>query len=120
MNAITTGLDIAKSVFQAHGEDAEGRIVFQKKLRRGQVEAFFAKLPASVIGIEACGTSHYWGRTLRVLGHEVKLIPADAEKRANARLHIGHEEVQRFERPTPRPRFAIARPTVHIVPGMTG
>lgn len=76
MHATTIGLDIAKSVFQVHGEDATGRVVIAKKLRRGRVEEFFGKLPACVIGIEACGTSHYWARTLRGLGHEVRLVPA--------------------------------------------
>jgi transposase len=76
MNAITIGLDIAKSVFQVHGEDQNGRVVVQKRLRRGQMQAFFSQLPPSVIGIEACGTAHYWGRTLRALGHDVRLIPA--------------------------------------------
>lgn len=76
MHAITIGLDIAKSVFQVHGEDRNGKVVMQKRLRRGQVEEFFRKLPPCRIGIEACGTAHYWGRTLRALGHEVRLIPA--------------------------------------------
>jgi transposase len=76
MNAITIGLDIAKSVFQVHGEDQNGKVVVQKRLRRGQMEAFFSELPPGVIGIEACGTAHYWGRTLRALGHDVRLIPA--------------------------------------------
>lgn len=75
MNTITIGLDIAKSVFQVHGEDA-GRIVLQKRLRRSQVVDFFAKLPRSLVGIEACGSSHYWARTLRDLGHDVRLLPA--------------------------------------------
>jgi len=75
MNTITIGLDIAKAVFQVHGE-ASGRIVLQKRLRRSQVADFFAKLPRSLIGIEACGSSHYWARTLRDLGHDVRLIPA--------------------------------------------
>jgi transposase len=70
------GLDIAKSVFQVHGEDAGGRVVVQQRLRRLQVKAFFAKLPAARIGIEACGSAHYWGRELSALGHEVRLIPA--------------------------------------------
>ena len=48
----------------------------QKRLRRSQVETFFAKLAPALVGIEACGTAHYWGRTLRALGHEVRLIPA--------------------------------------------
>jgi transposase len=69
------GLDIAKSVFQVHGE-ASGKIVVEKRLRRAQVEDFFAKLPPTLIGLEACGSAHYWGRTLRRLGHEVRLIPA--------------------------------------------
>ena len=76
MHAITIGLDIAKSVFQVHGEDPNGTIAIQKKLRRGDVIAFFRKQPRCLIGIEACGTSHYWARTLRSLGHEVRLIPA--------------------------------------------
>ena len=76
MNAITIGLDIGKSVFQVHGEDGAGRIVIQKRLSRSQVARFFGKLPPSLVGIEACGTSHHWGRTLRALGHEVRLIPA--------------------------------------------
>ena len=76
MNAITIGLDIAKSVFQVHGEDACGKVVIQKRLRRSQVEAFFAQLPPSLVGIEPCGSSHHWGRTLRAQDHEVRLIPA--------------------------------------------
>jgi transposase len=80
MNAIMIGLDIAKSVFQVHGEDAAGKVVLQKRLTRSQMEPFFAKLPPAVIGIEACGTSHYWGRTLRALGHQVRLIPTSYVK----------------------------------------
>jgi transposase len=76
MQAITIGLDIAKSVFQVHGEDASGKIILQKRLRRGQVAVFFATLAPARVGIEACGTAHYWGRTLHALGHEVRLIPA--------------------------------------------
>src|SRR5919106_1992769 len=76
MKASTVGLDIGKSVFQVHVEDAAGRIVAQRRLRRTQVAMFFARLPASVVGIEACGSAHYWGRELRALGHEVRLIPA--------------------------------------------
>lgn len=76
MEFITIGLDIAKSVFEVHAEDSSGRIVLQKRLRRGQVVAFFAKLAPAMIGIEACGSAHHWGRTLRALGHDVRLIPA--------------------------------------------
>ena len=75
MNTITVGLDIAKSVFQVHGEES-GKIVLQKRLRRSQVVDFFGKMPRSLVGIEACGSSHYWARTLRDLGHDVRLVPA--------------------------------------------
>jgi transposase len=76
MKAITIGLDIAKSVFPVHGEDATGKIVLQKRLRGSQVLVFFASLEPALIGIEASGSAHYWGRELRALGHEVRLIPA--------------------------------------------
>ena len=76
MKVTTIGLDIAKSVFQVHGEDCNGKVVVQKRLRRSQVVAWFSQLPRSLIGIEACGTAHYWARTLRELGHDVRLIPA--------------------------------------------
>ena len=76
MQEITTiGLDIAKSVFQVHGIDASGAVIVRRQLRRRQVLPFFRKLPACVIGIEACATSHHWARELEKLGHEVKLMP---------------------------------------------
>jgi transposase len=76
MKVSTIGLDIAKNVFQIHGEDAEGKAVVVRRLGRKGMIAFFSKLAPCVVALEACGTSHYWGRTLRALGHEVRLIPA--------------------------------------------
>jgi transposase len=76
MLAITTiGLDIAKSVFQVHGIDAHGSVVVRRQLKRRYVLAFFKKLPPSLVGIEACATSHHWSRQLQALGHTVRLIP---------------------------------------------
>jgi transposase len=76
MRTITTiGLDLAKKVFQVHGVDAEGKVVVARKLRRKQVLAFFAKLPACLVGMEACGSAHHWGREIAKLGHTVKLMP---------------------------------------------
>jgi len=75
MQVTTIGLDLAKNVFQAHGVDASGKVTVCKTLRRRQVIAFFAKLSPCVVGLEACGTSHYWARELSGLGHEVKLMP---------------------------------------------
>lgn len=76
----TIGLDLAKSVFQVHGVDAEGIAVLRQRLTRGRMLKFFAKLPPCLIGIEACSSSHYWARELMGLGHTVKLMPAQYVK----------------------------------------
>ncbi len=76
MQAVTTiGLDIAKSVFQVHGIDAEGNVVIRRQLKRRYVLAFFQKLPPCLVGIEACASSHHWSRELQALGHTVRLMP---------------------------------------------
>ena len=75
MEIITVGLDIAKRVFQRHGVDAAGKAVLRRKLQRSEVLAFFKALPSCLVGIEACGTAHYWAREIRELGHEVRLMP---------------------------------------------
>jgi transposase len=69
MQAITTiGFDIAKSVFQVHGVDAEGHLVIRRQLKRRRVIAFFQKMPPCLVGIEACASSHYWSRELQAIG----------------------------------------------------
>ena len=75
MTITTIGLDLAKSVFQAHGVDETGGTVLVKRLHRKQMLPFFSKLAPCLIGIEACGTAHYWARMLVAMGHEVRLIP---------------------------------------------
>jgi transposase len=76
MQAVKTiGLDVAKSVFQVHGVDADGQVVIRRKLKRRYLLAFFEKLPACLVGIEACATSHHWSRQLQALGHRVRLMP---------------------------------------------
>ena len=72
---ITIGVDLAKNVFQVHGIDAEGGVVFRRQLRRGQMLPFFQKQPPCLVGMEACATAHHWARQLIELGHEVKLMP---------------------------------------------
>jgi transposase len=71
----TIGLDLAKHVFQAHGASASGAVMFRKKLRREQVLTFLAGQPRCLVAMEACASSHHWGRAIGELGHEVKLIP---------------------------------------------
>ncbi|THK35652.1 IS110 family transposase [Ensifer sp. MPMI2T] len=73
-NAATIGLDIAKNVFQVHGADIDGTPLFNRKLRRAEVLGFFERLPLCLVGIEACGTSHYWARCIAKFGHDVRLI----------------------------------------------
>jgi transposase len=70
----TIGLDLAKNVFQVHGASASGTVVFRKKLRRDQVLKFLAAQPTCTVAMEACASSHYWGREIAKLGHEVRLI----------------------------------------------
>jgi transposase len=71
------GFDVAKGVFQVHGvkNEAGEPVAIKRRLKRGSVEGFFAKLPASLIGMEACGSAHYWARLARKHGHEVRLMP---------------------------------------------
>src|SRR3712207_5282000 len=73
--ASTIGLDIAKRIFQAHGADASGRVVFRKKLARAKVLEFFASLSPCVVAMEACGGAPYLARAVAQLGHAVKLVP---------------------------------------------
>src|SRR5262249_15500137 len=77
MSEITTiGLDLAKHVFQVHGIDAQGTAVPPKRLRRGQMLAFFGRLPPCLVGLGACATAHYSAPELRAPGHAVRLMPA--------------------------------------------
>src|SRR5690349_14291028 len=72
---VTIGLDIAKSFFQVHAVDAAGKVVLRRKLSRRDVLQFFKGQPKALVGIEACGTGHYWAREIAALGHEVRLLP---------------------------------------------
>ncbi len=75
MKVSTVGLDLAKNVFQVHAIDEAGEVIVRKALRRRQVKPFFERLAPCLIGMEACGTSHFWAREIAALGHEVKLMP---------------------------------------------
>ena len=81
MAQITTlGIDTAKQVFQLHGVDAQGHVVLHKRVTRKQVLPLLAQLPPCLVGLEACGGSHYWAREITKLGHTVKLMAPQAVK----------------------------------------
>jgi transposase len=105
----TIGLDIAKQVFQVHGIDTNGAIVFRRKLRRNDVMAFFTALPPCLIGIEACATGHHWGRVLVALGHEVRLMPASYAKPYVKRQKNDATDAEAICE-------AVTRPTMRFVP----
>ncbi len=69
------GLDLAKNVFQAHGAAADGSVVFRRKLSRGQILKFLSDQAPCMVAMEACAGAHHWARTIRSLGHTVRLIP---------------------------------------------
>ncbi len=71
MKITTIGIDLAKNVLQAHGVDERGKTVLRKQLKRDQAASFFANMPACLIGMEACGSAHYWARKLQSFGHGV-------------------------------------------------
>ena len=74
MKITTIGIDLAKNVFQVHGVDERGKAGLRKQLKRKDVVKFFANLDPCLIGMEACGSAHYWARKLSEFGHTVRLI----------------------------------------------
>lgn len=72
---IRIGVDLGKRYFQVHALiDGDGRAV-TRKLPRSKFLAFFADVAPCLIGMEACGSAHYWARELRAIGHDVRLMP---------------------------------------------
>jgi transposase len=109
---IRIGMDTSKHIFQLHGVDAAEQPVLRKQLRRKQMVEFFAKLPPTVIGIEACGAAHYWARELGKLGHEVKLIaPQHVKPYVRRNKNDGRDAEGLCE--------AMSRPRMRFVPVKT-
>ena len=71
---VIVGLDIAKNVFQVHAVDLGTGELITKAIKRNQLKEFFANMSTALIGIEACGSSQYWARELKQLGHVVRLL----------------------------------------------
>jgi transposase len=106
--AIRIGMDTSKHIFQLHGVDAAEKPVLRKRLGRKAMVDFFAKLPPTVIGIEACGASHQWARALAPLGHQVKLIaPQHVKPYVKRNKNDGRDAEALCE--------AMSRPTMRFV-----
>lgn len=105
----TIGIDLAKNVFQLHGVDASGKVVLRRSVKRREFLAFMAKLPACIVGIEACATAHHWARELRRLGHEAKLIPP-----AYAKAYVRRQKNDAAD--AEAICEAVTRPSMRMVP----
>ncbi|VWX53958.1 IS110 family transposase [Novosphingobium sp. 9U] len=105
----TIGLDLAKSVFQLHAVDADGNVVWRKKVRRGLLLETLAQVPGCLIGMEACATGHYWAREISALGHEVRLMPPAYVKAYLRRQKNDAADAEAICE-------AVRRPTMRFVP----
>jgi transposase len=109
---IRIGMDTSKHIFQLHGVDAAEQPVLRKRLSRKQMVEFLAKLPPTVIGMEACGASQYWARELSKLGHEVKLMaPQLVKPYVSRNKNDGRDAEGLCE--------AMSRPSMRFVPVKT-
>src|ERR1700748_908613 len=106
----TIGLDLAKNVFQVHGANASGAVVFRKKLRRDRVLKFLAAQPACTVAMEACASSHYWGREIAKLGHETRLIAPDYVKPFVKRQKNDAADAEAICEATQRPTMRFVTP----------
>ena len=110
MNEITRiGVDTSKRFFQLHGVDAREQPVLKRQLTRGQILAFFARLPPTLVAMEACGAGHYWARELARLGHDVRLIAPQLAKPYVARGKNDAADAAALCE-------AVSRPTMRFVP----
>lgn len=74
MKIATIGIDLAKALFQIHGVDEHGKVVLRTQLKRKDMAKYFANLEPCLIGMEACGSAHYWARKLEGYGHTIRLM----------------------------------------------
>ncbi|WP_146591171.1 IS110 family transposase [Puniceibacterium confluentis] len=103
------GIDLAKSVFQLPGATVTGAPMFRKKLSRAQVLKFLGEQPPCLVAMEACASSHYWGREIMKLGHEVRLIPPIYVKPFVKRQKNDANDAEAIAE-------AVVRPTMRFVP----
>ena len=109
MELFTLGIDLGKTTFHLAGMNQRGEVVLRKRFSRSQLLHFTANLKVELIGMEACGGSHFLGRALREQGNEVRLIPAQYVKpyvKTNKSDYIDAEAIAE----------AVRRPTMRFVP----
>jgi transposase len=109
MELFTLGIDLGKTTFHLVGMNQRGEVVLRKRFSRSQLLHFTANLKVDLIGMEACGGSHFLGRALRDQGHEVRLIPAQYVKpyvKTNKSDYIDAEAIAE----------AVGRPRMRFVP----
>jgi transposase len=108
-NVTTVGIDLAKNVFSLHGVDGQGREVLRRTVRRGQLLAVVAQLPACLIGLEACSGAHEWARQFAAFGHTVRLMaPKFVAPYRRGGKNDGNDAEAICE--------AVSRPTMRFVP----
>lgn len=112
MTITTIELDTSKSWFQVHCVDVDGKMVLRRKLARSKVLSFFANIPSCLVGLEACGGSHFWARELAKLGHDVRLMPA---RYVRAYVKTNKHDAADAEACCE----AVQRPGMRFVPGKT-
>ena len=109
MELFTLGIDLGKTTFHVVGMNQPGEVVLRKRFSRVQLLHFTANLKVKLIGMEACGGSHFLGRALREQGHEARLIPAQYVKpyvKTNKSDYIDAEAIAE----------AVGRPRMRFVP----
>lgn len=106
------GIDLAKDVFQLHGTDAKGNRVVTKRLNRGKLIEYMANTTPCLVGIEACGGSHYWARVFEKYGHTVKIMsPQFVKPYVKSNKNDARDAEAIAE--------AVTRPTMRFVPKKT-
>ena len=113
MKITTIGIDLAKAVFQVHGVDERSKPVLRKQLKRKDVVVYFANLEPCLIGMEACGSAHYWARKLTGLGHTVRLIAPQFVKPYVKTNKSDRNDAEAICE-------AVGRPNMRFVPVKTG
>jgi transposase len=82
-------IDLAKGSFQVCAIGLDGAVLYNRVLSRTRLAALLAEQHSCIVAMEACATSHYWGRVAQFHGHEVRLVPAAYVVRSEQSLHTG-------------------------------